>query len=394
MGDAQKIGSTLGITRIGTFTRTLPATLTSEYTKDLTTRSSSSSTKTPATHTVSVGPKSSLHAYVPNSVQADVGDVILFEFYPTNHSVVRADFDAPCMPASKDVFYSGHFQLGGFERPATWRWTVNTTEPTFFYCTAIGSCMKNGMVGAINPNSTMSIEDHQKKALAAKFQLEPWETAPAEGREGGTSPTLAPPHTHPLSGGAIAGIAIGSVVGIAILASLFFLLGRNAIYRKWLHSKDGRTDRTKRWPLPSGITGGGGLGGWSSGGKSNGGVVGGGGGGDIGLHPPPSEMGVPAVNLQPGHMSYISSQNSPHITGHLSSVFINNGNNASPGSQWGWDGSGSGEAGNVGNLAKVGDGVENTPHELAGGGDTGGFVELEGGMTVHHPSASVSPSIR
>lgn len=25
------------------------------------------------------------------------------------------------------------------------------TQPTFFYCTAIGSCLENGMVGVINP---------------------------------------------------------------------------------------------------------------------------------------------------------------------------------------------------------------------------------------------------
>lgn len=62
-----------------------------------------------ATHTVQVGPKSSPHAYVPHSLTANPGDVVIFEFYPTNHSVVKADFGAPCVPANEGVFYSGIF---------------------------------------------------------------------------------------------------------------------------------------------------------------------------------------------------------------------------------------------------------------------------------------------
>jgi plastocyanin len=61
------------------------------------------------THTVQVGPKSSPHAYVPHNLTANPGDVVVFEFYPTNHSVVKADFGAPCVPASGNYFYSGMF---------------------------------------------------------------------------------------------------------------------------------------------------------------------------------------------------------------------------------------------------------------------------------------------
>ena len=61
------------------------------------------------THTVQVGPKSSPHAYVPHNLTANPGDVVVFEFYPTNHSVVKADFGAPCVPASGSYFYSGMF---------------------------------------------------------------------------------------------------------------------------------------------------------------------------------------------------------------------------------------------------------------------------------------------
>lgn len=76
------------------------------------TRSSSTPTTTSAgiaTHTVQVGPKSDPHSYLPHSITANPGDVVVFEFYPTNHSVVKADYLAPCVPASKGVFYSGIF---------------------------------------------------------------------------------------------------------------------------------------------------------------------------------------------------------------------------------------------------------------------------------------------
>lgn len=57
-----------------------------------------------------VGSKENPHGYYPTSVYANVGDVIVFEFYPRNHSVVQADFLAPCVPsAKKRYFYSGIF---------------------------------------------------------------------------------------------------------------------------------------------------------------------------------------------------------------------------------------------------------------------------------------------
>jgi plastocyanin len=62
------------------------------------------------THTVQVGPDSSPHAYVPHNLTANPGDVVVFEFYPTNHSVVQADYRSPCRyPSSGSYFYSGIF---------------------------------------------------------------------------------------------------------------------------------------------------------------------------------------------------------------------------------------------------------------------------------------------
>ncbi|PGH06603.1 hypothetical protein GX51_02230 [Blastomyces parvus] len=337
------------------------------------TESESSSAKTPpATHTISVAPKQSPHAYEPRSIEANVGDEIVFEFYPTNHSVVRADFDAPCVPATDNVFFSGHYKLTSYSKPEIWTWTVDTAEPTFFYCTAIGSCTKNGMVGAINPNETMSWEHQHNKAMQAPFQLEPGEHPPPEGGESGppgSAPTSPPGGSsrHGLSGGAIAGIVVGAVVGVAILGALFFLLGRLEIYRKWRQSEDGTSvDRTRRWALSSG---GGGIGGWSSGAKSEAGGA------------PASEMGGTAVSSHPGHMSYISTDNR-----HLSAGFPS----SSPPPPWGWDKQGGGNLNGVMESHNQPAGIPgNAPHEMSGEGP-GNIVELDAGP--YHPPPSVSPN--
>jgi plastocyanin len=75
-----------------------------------TTSTSTSTTATGiTTHTIQVGPKVSPHAYVPQNITANPGDILVFEFYPTNHSVAKADYLAPCVPASSGEFWSGEF---------------------------------------------------------------------------------------------------------------------------------------------------------------------------------------------------------------------------------------------------------------------------------------------
>ncbi|CAG8098641.1 unnamed protein product [Penicillium olsonii] len=212
-----------------------------------TTNTASTTTSTGiATHTFQVGPKSDPHQYVPTNITANVGDVVVFEFYPTNHSVVKADFLSPCVPASAPIFYSGAFD------------DFNENEgqlvgpPTFFYCTAIDSCQKNGMVGVINPNSTQTWQAQYEKALKYPYMLVPGQSMPAEG-DGGNSDSGSDNSDsggkHGLSTGAIAGIAVAGVAFLAILGALFFVLGRNRVYSRWVSSQDGRTERTRRWAL-------------------------------------------------------------------------------------------------------------------------------------------------
>ncbi|PYH94083.1 hypothetical protein BO71DRAFT_399131 [Aspergillus ellipticus CBS 707.79] len=237
-----------------------------------TSATTSTSTKTStstgkATHTIQVGVKTDPHQYEPHNLTAAVGDIIVFEFYPANHSVVKADYLAPCVPANEGLFYSGPFnsfnenngQLIG--PPPTWSLVVNDTEPTFFYCTALQSCIGNGMVGVINPNASMTWEAQYEKAKTYPYMLVPGQSTPAEGYEPSSNSSSSNTSNNNnnnnnnnsssgLSGGAIAGIVVGSVAFVAILGALFFLLGRNRVYSQWMMSSQdgsGRRERTARW---------------------------------------------------------------------------------------------------------------------------------------------------
>ena len=74
----------------------------------------------------------------------------------------------------------------------------------------------------------MSWEDQYRDALKYPYQLVPGESCPAEGEEDGDNNNddddSDDPDDSSFSGGAIAGIVVGAVAGIAILGALFHKL--------------------------------------------------------------------------------------------------------------------------------------------------------------------------
>ncbi|PLN74993.1 hypothetical protein BDW42DRAFT_46946 [Aspergillus taichungensis] len=112
------------------------------------------------------------------------------------------------------------------------------------------------MVGAINPNKSMTWDAQYERAKSYPYMLVPGEPMPAEGDLPPTSSSSPSPdapaaasHTV-LSKGAIAGIAVGASAFVILLVALFFLLGRLGVYRQWMRSSavgDDRAERTARW---------------------------------------------------------------------------------------------------------------------------------------------------
>lgn len=203
--------------------------------------------------------------------QANVGDTILFQFYPTNHSVIRAEYGYPCIPyedtgVDKIGFFSGFKPVDAIlNNPPSWSLVINDTNPIFYYCGAPGSCINFQMVGVINPNATTSLVTQKQLAKDSTFMLLPGQPWPDEGDNpfvttssaptaSATAPTTSSTlgasaagtsegsssHHSSLSSGAIAGIAIGaSAVGLAA-AVLLYLCGRQSRRQQPLTKLDDR----------------------------------------------------------------------------------------------------------------------------------------------------------
>lgn len=198
-----------------------------------------------ATHTIKVGWPVGQNNFFPNViVNASVGATIRFSFQPQNHSVVKGDAENPCIPYDL-VHKDGPMWWSGFQPTNTadskhYDIKINDTEPVWFYCSAPGSCNENQMLGIINPPDTngANLSALEEAASQLKFSLSPGENVPPESSvapssEGsGASPSSSPnsggsgSSSVTLSSGAIAGIAIGGVVALALMGLLFFFVGR------------------------------------------------------------------------------------------------------------------------------------------------------------------------
>ncbi|KAF2421189.1 hypothetical protein EJ08DRAFT_518941 [Tothia fuscella] len=212
---------------------------------------SSTGSKPAQTYVVKVGIN---HQFQPEVIQALPGDTVKFDFMPLNHSVVRAEYKYPCIPyektgAGKIGFFSGFRPATAIlDNPPSWSIKINDSDPILFYCSAPGSCINYEMVGIINPNATTVLATQKDLASKSKFVMQPGEDFPPEAAEidkpntpsstkssvttvtatPAASSSAAAVHTKSgLSGGAIAGIAVGGVFVLGLAAALMFFIGRS-----------------------------------------------------------------------------------------------------------------------------------------------------------------------
>ncbi|KAF2640894.1 hypothetical protein P280DRAFT_518237 [Massarina eburnea CBS 473.64] len=191
----------------------------------------------PATYTVKVG--SGGFKYEPAELKdVNVGDTVSFEFYPSNHSVARAEYGSPCVPyeytgKGKVGFWSDTQVVGSVDQLTHYPLKINTTDPIFYYCAAPGSCTTHEMIGVINPNSTQTLSAQSALAGQSSFIVKPGDPVPDEAYSSlpnaPTSSSTSTSTTHDqttLSPGIIAGIVVGAVAFLVLCAALFFYVGR------------------------------------------------------------------------------------------------------------------------------------------------------------------------
>lgn len=108
---------------------------------------------TGTTHQVVVGGTAG-DVYTPNSITANVGDMVEFTFMETNHTATQSSFTTPCIKLDGGVdsgFMSNPNNT--VNPPPTMKFQVTTTDPIWMYCRQTGHC-GTGMTFSINPTST------------------------------------------------------------------------------------------------------------------------------------------------------------------------------------------------------------------------------------------------
>lgn len=96
--------------------------------------------------------------YIPNIVNAAVGDTIQFQFSAGAHTVTQSAEMAPCVPIAQASLapgavpvHSGHIPFTpGQTTVSTFEMKVTSKEPMFIYCSTGPHCQL-GQVMVVNP---------------------------------------------------------------------------------------------------------------------------------------------------------------------------------------------------------------------------------------------------
>lgn len=120
-----------------------------------------------AIHHVAVGKQESL-SFVPDRLNANIGDRIVFDINGLNHTVTRSSLEDPC--SSINQFDTGFGQLNPDGRNGlSVTLIVNTLEPQWFFCRQDNpnSHCHVGMVFGLNPGNQM--EQFRRNAKQKDF---------------------------------------------------------------------------------------------------------------------------------------------------------------------------------------------------------------------------------
>ncbi|KLJ12546.1 hypothetical protein EMPG_12427 [Blastomyces silverae] len=119
----------------------------------------------------------------PNKIRAEVGDEVVFHYFPRNHDVASGPFDAPCTPSDNGI-YSGLINIDGSQPDATFTVRINNTTPIWLYCSTRGHC-QGGMSAVINPPAGENTLEAYKAAARNAQSVRPEQVRGGIFRENG-----------------------------------------------------------------------------------------------------------------------------------------------------------------------------------------------------------------
>jgi plastocyanin len=130
-----------------------------------TTTGSAGSYGTGATHTVIVAPTQGVLRFVPFTVNAQVGDTVMFNWMANNHTVTKSSALLPCNRSEDAPVFASGVHDKGF----SFTQVVNSTDPTYYFCGTPGHCEK-GMFGIINPPVNATPDASMDAAMPSLLQ--------------------------------------------------------------------------------------------------------------------------------------------------------------------------------------------------------------------------------
>jgi len=154
-----------------------------------------------ATHTVVVG--GSTKVYTPDTLEANIGDMVIFEFQAENHTATQSAFTSPCvaLAGGKDTGFMPNIN-GTVNPPPQAAFAVQVSTPVWFYCRQKGHCGE-GMTFSINPTADKTQADFQALAI----------------QQNGTGSTAGIVATAPAAGSTVVSIAAAATSVISAPAA-------------------------------------------------------------------------------------------------------------------------------------------------------------------------------
>ncbi|OJD19621.1 hypothetical protein AJ78_00478 [Emergomyces pasteurianus Ep9510] len=141
-------------------------------------------------YTVQVGSSEGSQRFYPDSLVAEPGSMVQFQFHPANHSVVQSTFENPCSPIDGGTgIRSGFLAVSpDSETMPVFTIMINDSSPVWLFCGQKNHC-QNGMVMVINPPEAQDRGIEAFRTLAMTGKAEPSGGGPTTLPTGGAFPT-------------------------------------------------------------------------------------------------------------------------------------------------------------------------------------------------------------